>query len=101
MAPFFHIAGFWALGLTLATGATLVFSPRFKMETFLGAIQEHRVTRASVVPPILLALANEPMVDTYDLSSLWLIVLGGAPVGSDLMRRCAARLGCRCSKATA
>ncbi len=46
VAPFFHIAGFWGMSLTLATGATLVFSPRFELATFLRAIQEHRVTRA-------------------------------------------------------
>ncbi len=95
VAPFFHIAGFWGMSLTLATGATLVFSPRFELATFLRAIQKHRVTRASVLPPILLALANEPTVDEYDLSSLWLIGTGAAPVSADLMRRCAARLGCR------
>jgi len=94
VAPFFHIYGILMIGWTLATGATLVVSPRFELATFLRAIQERRVTRLSLVPPIMLALANEPSVDAYDLSSLRVINSGGAPIGADLLRRCATRFGC-------
>jgi acyl-CoA synthetase (AMP-forming)/AMP-acid ligase II len=93
--PFFHIYGLQViLNGTLRTGATLVVLPRFELETFLRAVQEHRVTVAFVVPPILLALAKHPAVDGYDLSSLRQILSGAAPLGAELARAAAARLRC-------
>jgi acyl-CoA synthetase (AMP-forming)/AMP-acid ligase II len=68
--------------------------PRFDLEAFLAAVQEHRVTRAYVVPPILLMLTKDPRVDNYDLSSLELVTCGAAPLGADLELACAARLRC-------
>src|SRR5262249_26042105 len=79
---------------TLHAGATVVTLPRFELETFLRAVQEHRVTIAFVVPPILLALAKHPMIDAYDLSSLRRILSGAAPLGEDLARAAASRLRC-------
>ncbi len=93
--PFFHIYGMQViLNLGLERGATVVTMPRFDLEGFLRAIQEHKVTRAYVVPPIALALAKHPLVDRFDLSSLDLIMSGAAPLGAELERACAERLGC-------
>jgi len=94
--PFFHIYGMQViLNLGLERGATIALMPRFDLEGFLGAIQEHQVNRAFVVPPIALALAKHPLVDRYDLSSLEMIMSGAAPLGAELEEACAARLGCR------
>src|SRR5262249_44240339 len=85
--PFLHIYGLQViLNGTLRAGATLVVLPRFELESFLRAVQEHRVTIAFVVPPILLALAKHPAVDGYDLSSLRQVLSGAAPLGEDLAR---------------
>jgi acyl-CoA synthetase (AMP-forming)/AMP-acid ligase II len=67
--------------------------PRFDLEQFLGLIQEHRITFAHLVPPIVLALAKHPLVDRYDLSSLKNVLSGAAPLGAELERACAERLG--------
>ena len=75
-------------------GATLISSPKFELEPFLGLLQAHRVTRAFVVPPLVLALAREPVVDRYDLSSLHAIFCGAAPLDAALQTACARRLGC-------
>ena len=83
--PFFHIYGMQVLmNAVLINGATLVTMPRFDLEQFLSLVQEHKVTRAYVVPPIVLALAKHPLVDNYDISSLRQIVSGAAPLGADL-----------------
>ena len=67
--PFFHIYGQTVImNQGLRSGATIVSMPRFDLDQFLGLIEEHRVTRAYVVPPIALALAKHPAVDNYDLS---------------------------------
>jgi acyl-CoA synthetase (AMP-forming)/AMP-acid ligase II len=93
--PFFHIYGQSVLmAAALWQGATLVTMPRFDLEQFLTVLQDHRVTRAFVVPPIVLALAKHPLVDRFDLSALRLVVSGAAPLGADLEEACAKRLGC-------
>ena len=94
--PMFHIFGMQVtMNATLRAGGTLVTIPRFSLDTFLGVLEAYRVTRAELVPPIVLALARHPAVDDYDLSSLRVISSGAAPLGPDLARACAGRLGCR------
>ena len=94
--PFFHIYGMTVLmNMGLRAGMTIVTMPRFDLEGFLGAIQEHKITRAYVVPPIALALAKHPLVDKYDLSCLDGIFSGAAPLGAELEKAVADRLGCR------
>ncbi|HEX3514693.1 MAG TPA: SDR family NAD(P)-dependent oxidoreductase [Trebonia sp.] len=94
--PLFHILGQEvAMHLALLRGATVVILPRFDLGPFLRAVQNYRVTRAAVVPPILLALAKGPLVDDYDVSSLRVLVSAAAPLGAGLAHACARRLGCR------
>ena len=93
--PFFHIYGLLLImNWVLSRGARIVVLPRFDLEQFLGAIQEHRVTYVHLVPPILVALAKHPVVDQYDLSSLDTIVSGAAPLGEDLALAVEERLDC-------
>ena len=93
--PFFHIYGMSVImNHGISQGATLVTMPRFDLALFLQLIQDHRVTRAFLVPPIVLALAKHPIVDDYDLSSLRVIFCGAAPLGADLSQAAAARLNC-------
>jgi len=93
--PFFHIYGLTViLNAALQRGATVVTMPKFDLEAFLRALQDHRVTRAYVVPPIVLALAKHPLVDSFDLSSLELVMSGAAPLGAELQEAARERLGC-------
>lgn len=93
--PFFHTYGLGLLmGWALWCGATLVSMSRFDLEEFLGVLQDQRITRALLVPPILLALTKHPLVASYDLSALELIGSGAAPLDAGLERACAERLGC-------
>jgi len=62
-------------------------------------VQDHRITRAEVVPPMVLGLATAVAVDDYDLSSLRLLTSAAAPLGADLARACGQRLGCRVKQA--
>ncbi len=74
LPPFFHMYGAFILTLVLAGGGTLVMMPRFDLASFLAAVERHRVTRAYLVPPVVLALVNDPIVDAYDLSTLTCII---------------------------
>ena len=83
--PFFHIYGLTVLmNQGLQWGGTVVTLPRFDLEDFLRTIQDHKITRAFVAPPILVALAKHPLVDQYDLSSLRSILSGAAPLDEQL-----------------
>jgi len=98
--PLFHIYGLQiTLNLPLLAGATVVILPRFELAAFLRAVQDHGITEAAVVPPMILGLVNADVVDDYDLSTLRLIVSAAAPLGADLARACARRLGCRVRQA--
>jgi acyl-CoA synthetase (AMP-forming)/AMP-acid ligase II len=93
--PFFHIYGMTVvMNLALRRGATIVTMPRFELEAFLRLLESYGVTRAHLVPPIILALARHPLVDDHDLSCLRSIMSGAAPLAPDRARACADRLGC-------
>ncbi len=93
--PFFHIYGMiCGMFMPLLTGGKLIFMPAFDLIKFLELIQTYKVTRALVVPPIVLALSKHPIVNNYDLSSLQSLMSGAAPLGGDLQEICAKRLKC-------
>jgi acyl-CoA synthetase (AMP-forming)/AMP-acid ligase II len=94
--PLFHIYGLVViLNMGLETGATIVTMPRFDLEQFLKYVQNYGVTMAHIVPPIVLALSNSPLVDEYDLSKLHTLFSGAAPLGEALTKACMERLNCR------
>ena len=91
--PFFHVYGLQILmNFMLREGVTTVTLPRFDLEEFLKVMQDHTVTRAYLVPPIVLALAKHPIVDRYDLSPLKSIISGAAPLSTELADEVTARL---------
>jgi acyl-CoA synthetase (AMP-forming)/AMP-acid ligase II len=93
--PFFHIYGMQCMmNCGLRAGATVVTLPRFDLEQFLRAHQDYRITRSFVAPPIVLALARHPLVDSFDLSQLRLVNSGAAPLKAELAAECSKRLGC-------
>jgi acyl-CoA synthetase (AMP-forming)/AMP-acid ligase II len=92
--PLFHIYGLVVvLNMGLYSGSTIVMMPRFELESFLKAAQDYEVTLAHLVPPIVLALSKNPIVDNYRLRNLKTIFSGAAPLGEDLTRACMDRLG--------
>ena len=92
--PFFHIYGMIVvMSVGLREGATVVTMPRYDLEQALRLIEEHRITRANLVPPIIRQLARDPAVDRHDLSSLRVVGSGAAPLGAEVQEQCADRLG--------
>lgn len=93
--PFFHIYGMvLILNLAIYRGITLVTMPRFDMQQFLELVQKHQITSLNLVPPLILGLAKQPIVDEYDLSSVRIIGSGAAPLGPELEKACGNRLQC-------
>ncbi len=93
--PLFHIYGLVVvLNMGLHQRATIITVPRFDLELFLRLVQEHGVTMAHLVPPIVLSLSKNPLVDNYKLPTLKTIFSGAAPLDENLTRACMDRLGC-------
>src|SRR5215210_3711782 len=91
--PFFHIYGQTVvLNLGLSQGATIVTMPRFDMTLFLDVLEQHRVTRAHIAPPVVLGLAKVPGVEGRDLA-LKVVISGAAPLDADTAERASERLG--------
>ena len=59
------------------------------------------MTKAHLVPPIILALAKHPIVDEHDVSSAAWINSGAAPLGAELADACAGGSAASSSRATA
>ncbi len=92
--PFFHIYGFTIiLNSALLAGATVVTLPRFDLRNYLQIVQDYKVTRGHFAPPVVLALANAPEVDDYDLSSMRTALSGAAPLDEEAVARAEKRTG--------
>ncbi len=93
--PFYHIYGMMLImNVSLRQGATVVTMPRFDPEQFLQIIQNHKVTRMHLVPPIVLFLAKHPLVANYNLTSVQVVMSGAAPLSEELSAEAATRLNC-------
>jgi acyl-CoA synthetase (AMP-forming)/AMP-acid ligase II len=68
---------------SLRAGMSCLSVPSFVPDKFLQHIQENRIERLYVVPPIILFLSNHPIVSKYDVSSLRYILSGAAPLTTE------------------
>ncbi|KAF9624678.1 hypothetical protein IFM89_012949 [Coptis chinensis] len=83
--PLFHIYSLNSVLLcSLRRGAGVLLMQKFEIKTLLNLIQKHRVSVAAVVPPLVLALAKDPTVDKFDLSSIRIVLSGAAPLSKEL-----------------
>lgn len=84
--PFFHIYGLTCLIHQCAyRGLKCVVMPRFEIEAWCKIVQNHKITMAYVVPPVILQLTKHPIVDKYNLSSLRMMNSGAAPLTRELV----------------
>ncbi|ORY76853.1 hypothetical protein BCR35DRAFT_332665 [Leucosporidium creatinivorum] len=74
-------------------GTPNVLSNRFSLPSFLAAIQKYRITALAITPPVCLLLAQEPLVDDFDLSSLRDIMTAGSSTRLKVMQTVKRRLG--------
>ena len=84
--PQFHVGG-WNVQPLLAwwKGAIVILEPSFDAARTVRLIAEERVTTMMGVPATYLFLAQEPGFAEADLSSLRLVVVGGAPMPESLL----------------
>ena len=81
-------------GVVAGHGATMVVTSAFTPERGLQLIAEHGVTHVLGVPTVFQLMLSHPRFEQYDVSSVEVVVTGGAaaaPVTIDEIRR---RFGC-------
>jgi long-chain acyl-CoA synthetase len=91
--PFYHIYGAMLMGASLAAGVTQVIMERFELEPSLELTERHRITLYYAVPPVLIALANYPDLEKFNLRSVRFMMSGAAPLPPEVGRRVMARIG--------
>ncbi|KAF0540770.1 acetyl-CoA synthetase-like protein [Gigaspora margarita] len=86
--PFFHIYAMTnILHATLIHGATTIILSSFNVNTFCESIQKYKINHIYAVPPIILKLVNDPLVQQFDLSSVDLIISAAAPLSDELRKK--------------
>jgi fatty-acyl-CoA synthase len=87
MAPLFHIGGLNVTPLSCwQKGGHVVLHRSFDPARFLADVAHYRVTTTFAVPAMLLFVSQLPDFAAADLSSLRVIMCGGAPVPEPLLR---------------
>ncbi|NKI44314.1 (2,3-dihydroxybenzoyl)adenylate synthase [Streptomyces physcomitrii] len=79
----------------LCAGGRVVLCPRPDPETAFPLIAREGVTITGLVPPLALVWTEAAASDRYDLSSLDVLLVGGAKFSEEAARRVTPALGCR------
>jgi fatty-acyl-CoA synthase len=93
-SPYFHIMGLAGILRLVAGEAKAVILERYKTEQALKLIQQEKVTIHSGVPTIFILELNHPAFKSYDLSSLRVAIMAGAPCPVEIIRRVKKEMGC-------
>jgi acyl-CoA synthetase (AMP-forming)/AMP-acid ligase II len=83
---FAHLGPMTKLPGSLMRGGTTYVLSRWKASDALGMIAEHRMTSIGGIPTQVALMLQEPDLDSYDLSSVRAIVMGGGPATPALVR---------------
>ncbi|XP_031477354.1 4-coumarate--CoA ligase-like 1 [Nymphaea colorata] len=89
LMPFFHIYGIMGICCaTIRNKGKVVAMSRFDLRAFLNALIEYEVNFAPIVPPVILMLVKNPVVEGFDLKRLKLkaIMTAAAPLAPELLR---------------
>lgn len=73
------------IGAALYVGMPVVLEDDFGPEGFLGAMRHSPVSHMTVIPSFWSELLSMPEADEIDLSCLQAVVIGGEPLGSNLL----------------
>jgi fatty-acyl-CoA synthase len=92
VTPITHGAGNM-IAPTLMRGGTIYIHKSFDKEAFLRAVERDKITVMFAVPTLLYALLDYEPTRTANLSSLRLIMYGGAPMASSRIKEALALFG--------
>jgi acyl-CoA synthetase (AMP-forming)/AMP-acid ligase II len=84
--------GYLTLVQTVMAGARAVLLDQFSARAALELIQRERVTYIPTAPASIIAMLNDPELERFDLSSLRVIITGGASCPIETIREFRARM---------
>ncbi|KAL5383250.1 hypothetical protein PMIN06_004040 [Paraphaeosphaeria minitans] len=65
-------------------GDGVIVLPKFEFAQMLGSIQKFKINSLYLVPPIIILMAKDKSTrEKFDLSSVWAIFTGAAPLGKE------------------
>ncbi len=87
VAPLFHLADAWATFAITWVGGKHVTVADFEPKNVLATMQDEKITITNMIPTMLNMLVNTPGVETFDFSSLRVLLSGGAPIAPEVVKR--------------
>ncbi len=92
-APYFHIMGLVYILRLVACEGKAVLLETYKAEKALELMEQEKVTVHTGVPTLYALELNHPSFKSYDLSSLRLATMAGAPCPVEMIRRVKTEMG--------
>ena len=84
--------GYLCLLQTILSGSRAVLLERFSAKTALELIERERVTYIATAPASIVAMLHEPNLARFDVSSLRVVITGGASAAIETIRDYQARM---------
>jgi len=78
--PLFHYSSMWLIKCHFYIGSTVVLVGGFDPKLVLETIERERASTTYLTPVTIASLVNSPEVQKYDLSSMRIVLYGGAPL---------------------
>ena len=84
--PMFHITGLVRFCITpISDNAEVVLLPAFSMKAMLDTIVDYKIAEVKGVPPIMIRMVRDPLVDQYDLRHVERFASGSAPCSDEII----------------
>lgn len=85
LLPMSHIYGLVVIcHASVYRGDGVIVLPKFDFQITMQAVQDYKINTLFLVPPIIILMTkNKPLLAKYDLSSVWSLFTGAAPLGKE------------------
>ncbi|MGD2126379.1 MAG: long-chain-fatty-acid--CoA ligase [Desulfobacteraceae bacterium] len=94
LIPLFHVNGWGTPHYLTAKGGTHVMIKKFDPVRVLELIQKEKVNKFFVIPTMVNAIMEVPNLESYNLSSLKDVLIGGAPPPTGMCAKAEEVFGC-------
>lgn len=84
--PAFHITGLvHAMNLPIHLNREVIMLPNYTMPSMLQTIVDYQIEEVLLVPPIIIRLVRDSVVDNYDLRCIKRFSSGAAPLSQEIL----------------
>lgn len=94
LIPLFHVNGWGTPHYLTAKGGTHVMIKKFDPVRVLELIQTEKINKFFIIPTMVNAIMEAPNLESYDLSSLKDVLIGGAPPPTGMCAKAEEIFGC-------